>query len=165
VRLEITARYQLNGEDGLECLRVHHPDYRRHGLVSLFASTAIIGIGLLYLVLPGSDTAAMVTIGIGLTILIASVSQWLYLEHKLRKVWNQMDAVDLLISEAGLVATAKGVRSSVEWSRFLRVKEAKNHFLLYKSADLYNVIPKRGFASQEDVDRFRQLATKSIGVK
>ena len=133
--------------------------------MSILASLAIIGIGLLYLVLPGSDTAAMVTIGIGATILIFSVAQWAYLVHKLRKAWNQMDPVDLLVSEAGLVATAKGVRSNVEWSRFLRLKEAKNHFLLYLSADRYNIVPKRGFASQQDVDRFRALATQSIAVK
>jgi YcxB-like protein len=76
-----------------------------------------------------------------------------------------MDPVDLLVSEAGLVATAKGVRTNVEWSRFLRLKEAKNHFLLYTGADLYNIVPKRGFASEEDVDRFRQLATQRIGRK
>jgi len=76
-----------------------------------------------------------------------------------------MDPVELLISEAGIVATAKGVRSNLEWSRYLRMKEAKNHFLLYTSGDLYNIVPKRGFAGEEDIDRFRQLATQSIGVK
>jgi len=163
--VQIAAKYQLNGDDGLECLRAHDPGYRRNGVVSIVASVAIIGIGLLYLVIPGSDTAAMVTIGIGATILIFSVSQWAYLVHRLRKAWNQMDPVELLVSEAGIVATARGVRSSLEWSRYLRMKEAKNYFLLYTSPDLYNIVPKRGFASEEDIDRFRQLATQSIGVR
>jgi hypothetical protein len=163
--VQISARYQLNGDDGLECLRVHNPSYRKNIVVSAVASAAIIGIGLLYLFLPGSETAPLVTIGIGATILLFSLMQWAYLVQRLRQTWSDMDPIDLLASEAGLVATARGVRSNVEWSRFLRMKEAEKHFLLYTSTDLYNIVPKRGFVSQQDIAAFRQLATQGIGPK
>ena len=163
--MQVAARYQLNGDDGLECLRVHDPTYRRNIVVSVLASVAIIAIGLVYLVLPGGDTVPWVTIGIGAAISAFSLLQWVYLVRRLRRTWNQIEPIDLVVREDGLVATARGVHSAVAWSRFVRVKESKDHFLLYTSADLYNIVPKRGFAHQHDVDTFRQLATQGSAGK
>ena len=160
--MEVAAKYQLDGDDGLECLRVHDPTYQKNILVSILASVAIIGIGLVYLALPGGATVPLVVIGIGATILLMGLLQRGYLVRSLRRKWNQIDPVELVASEAGLVATAKGVRSNVEWSRFMRLKEAEKYFLLYKSADLYSIVPMRGFGTQQDIDRFRDLATQGI---
>ena len=163
--MQVTARYQLDGDDGLECLRVHDPTYRKNIVVTVLASMAIIAIGLVYLVLPGGDTLPWVTIGIGATIAAFSLAQWVYLVRRLRQTWNQIEPMELVVREDGLVATTRGVRSDVAWSRFVHLKESKKHFLLYTSADLYHIVPKRGFANQQDVGTFRQLATQGIGEK
>jgi len=161
----ITVRYQLNGADGLECLRVHDPKYRKNIVVSVAAAAAIVGIGVVYLLLPGGYTLPLVTIGIGVTILLFSLLQWTYLVRRLRRTWNQIDPIELVVDHEGIVATAKGVRSNVQWSRFLRLKESESHFLLYTSADLYHIVPKRGFDGQHDIDVFRELATEGIKVR
>ena len=44
----------------------------------------------------------------------------------------------------------------------MRFREAENHFLLYRSADLYTIVPKRGFSSVADIEAFREVAARGI---
>ena len=161
--MEITVRYQLNGDDGLECMRVHNPSYRTNVIVSTVASGAIIAIGSVWLALPGNHALAWVSIGIGVAILALGTVQRMYLVRRLRDQWSQMEPMDLTVRETGFLANERGALSDVAWSRFVRLGEAEHHFLLYKSADLYAIVPKRGFANESDIDAFREIATKAIG--
>jgi hypothetical protein len=82
--------------------------------------------------------------------------------RRLRRTWNQMEAMALTVRGDGFTANAQGAVSEVAWSRFVRLHESPNHFLLYRSADQYAIVPKRAFADQAQLDAFRELATKGI---
>jgi hypothetical protein len=44
-----------------------------------------------------------------------------------------------------------------EWKTYLRVQETQEQFLLYPQKRLANIIPKKSFRSDVDIQRFRQL--------
>jgi hypothetical protein len=161
--VELIARYQLNGEDGLECLRVHNPSFRMHTVVSVVASLAIILLGAAWLALPGSHLASWLSIGLGLGLVGLSVTQRALLTRRFRRTWNQMEPTELTVRENGVVVTERGAQSEVAWSRFKRLREGEKHFLLYRSADLYGIVPKRGFACEDDLEAFRKMAKQGIG--
>lgn len=68
---------------------------------------------------------------------------------------------ELRVSDDGFVVTERGAQSKVAWS-LCAFRESQNHFLLYKSADIYSIVPKRGFSGTADLDAFRDLATKAV---
>ena len=93
------------------------------------------------------------------------VVTWLQRAHmvqEVRKTWSQLGPIELTVREGGLLVTEQGAKSEFNWSRYVRLRESKNHFLLSRSSDIYAIVPKRGFANQEDLDSFRQIATRGI---
>lgn len=161
----LTVRYRLNGDDGLECLRVHQPSFQTNVIISIVASGAIIAIGLIWLVLPGNHALAWLSIGIGLAILVLGIVQRAYMVRRLRHTWNQTESMELTVRDGGFTANAEGAVSEVVWSRFVRLHEGPKHFLLYRSPDQYAIVPKRGFDGQAEVDAFRDIATRGIARK
>lgn len=160
--MEIVLRYHLNGNDALECLRVHAPSLQRNVVVSILASLALIGLGLACLALPGSAALAWACLGFGAaTLAIGSVYRACHL-RRLRHEWSQLEPIEVTVQDSGLIADERGTRTEVAWSRFVRFREAENHFLLYRSADLYTIVPKRGFSSVADIEAFREVAARGI---
>jgi hypothetical protein len=95
------------------------------------------------------------------TLVIGSVYRACHL-RRLRHELSQLEPIEVTVRESGLIAEQRGIRTEVAWSRFVRFREAENHFLLYESADLYAIVPKRGFSSVADIEAFRDVATRGI---
>ena len=160
-RLEL--KYQLTGPDVVECLKVHQPSFRLRLVVGVLASFSLIAIGALWLVLPGSWPAfAWASIGFGVATLVVQSVTLLNSWRFLRKNVPQLSEVSLAVDDQGLVVVERGARSEVGWSRYVRLGEGTNHFLLYRSKDLYVIVPKRGFTSASGVDEFRRMAIHGI---
>lgn len=66
------------------------------------------------------------------------------------------------ISETGIVSDTQLGRAETTWNNYERFRETSNLFLLYQSADLIGILPKRVFASQEELDRIRTLLGSRI---
>jgi hypothetical protein len=49
-----------------------------------------------------------------------------------------------------------------DWRAFLRAEETPTHFFLYTDRLMAYIVPKRGFASTEDVDRFGAMLREHI---
>jgi hypothetical protein len=86
-----------------------------------------------------------------------------YLARRLRDQGNQLEPTELEVRETGLVVTARGMRAEVSWSKYRRLRDAPGHFMLYQSADLYAIVPKRAFATDTEAAAFRAIALKAIG--
>lgn len=56
-------------------------------------------------------------------------------------------------------------QGTVQWEVFSRWKEGNGLFLLFQTERMMNILPKHGFASDEDVDAFRELLKEKIGPK
>jgi hypothetical protein len=58
--------------------------------------------------------------------------------------------------------TTETSTGEMTWANFIRFVESKNLFLLYPNKIVFHMIPKRAFASAEEMDSFRELATSKI---
>ena len=160
-RLEL--KYQLTGPDVVECLKVHQPSFKLRLGVGVMASFSLIAIGALWLVLPGSWRGfAWASIGFGLATLLIQSMTLVNVRRFLRKNVPQLSEISLTVDDQGLVVVERGARSEVGWSRYVRLGEGDNHFLLYRTKDLYVIVPKRCFTSVSDVEEFRQMARNGI---
>jgi hypothetical protein len=59
------------------------------------------------------------------------------------------------ISDAGFVSDHPLGHSETTWNTFDKFRETKDLFLLYQSADLISILPKRVFATAADLEQFR----------
>ena len=48
------------------------------------------------------------------------------------------------------------------WTSFDRFTETRNLFLIYQTRDIARLVPKRAFASEEDLARFRALLSSKV---
>ena len=67
-------------------------------------------------------------------------------------------------SEAGLHVAGAKADTVLNWKLFKEVIETKNYFLLvfHDRRQLFQLIPKRAFASLQEVDAFREMAKRGI---
>jgi hypothetical protein len=68
-------------------------------------------------------------------------------------------------SDAGLQVAGANTDTLLNWSLFNQVIETKNYFLLIfrQRRKLFQMIPKRAFASPQDEERFRAMSKREIG--
>lgn len=50
----------------------------------------------------------------------------------------------------------------MQWQLYIKAVETKNLFMLYQAKALFNMIPKRAFSSDEQVEEFRELLRTKI---
>lgn len=88
------------------------------------------------------------------------------LPRKSRRVYEQRKDLQrpcsFSASDAGLLSSAEGVTGLKPWSDYLKWKESDSTLLLYMSDHMYQIIPKRFFASAADLDAFRSVVGQKI---
>jgi YcxB-like protein len=65
----------------------------------------------------------------------------------------------ITISDAGFISDSPMGRIETTWNLYEKFRETNNLFLLYQSADLIGILPKRVFATPADLQQFRSLLT------
>jgi hypothetical protein len=68
----------------------------------------------------------------------------------------------ITISDAGFISDHPLGRAETTWNMYEKFRETNNLFLLYQSADLIGILPKRVFATPVDLQQFRSLLTAKI---
>jgi YcxB-like protein len=66
------------------------------------------------------------------------------------------------VSEEGLHFSTEGMAGTKPWTDYLRWKEGKDVILIYMSDDLYQMMPKRFFASDADMQAFREYLSQRV---
>ena len=91
---------------------------------------------------------------------------WFIVPYKCRRAYAQRKDLQrectFLPSEEGLAFKSADTEGEKRWSDYLKWKEGKSVFLLYMSDNLYQLVPKRFFASEADIERFRDILTRKI---
>lgn len=65
-----------------------------------------------------------------------------------------------LFSETGITTEDPTAATQLQWKVFFQVRETKTLFLLFSHPHYANVIPKRAFATAEDLAHFRELLAR-----
>ena len=123
----------------------------------------MLGLGLFFALFDEATRAlGIVFIAIAiLMIVIAPFTQKLSAKRFFRKNPHLQKECRIDISEQGVECSTEDFHSEVGWSRFPKWQESERIFLLYNSARVYSIFPKRAFAAEE-VDAFRSLLTQKI---
>ncbi len=74
--------------------------------------------------------------------------------------WHHPITVE--VNKEILKFTSVTYESSIQWQFFIKAIETKNLFMLYPAKALFNVIPKRAFSSDQQMDEFRGLLQTKI---
>lgn len=66
------------------------------------------------------------------------------------------------VTETGFVSDHPLGHSEAAWNRFEKFRETARLFLLYQSADLISILPKRVFTTPAELEQFRSLLTSKV---
>lgn len=67
------------------------------------------------------------------------------------------------ITDPGITIRQTGCVTTMEWTYFIRFVETRNTLLLFTSGRIGHILPKRAFASEEQLQQFRSFAQAHIG--
>ncbi|HEU5413835.1 MAG TPA: YcxB family protein [Candidatus Angelobacter sp.] len=66
------------------------------------------------------------------------------------------------VNETGIISDHQLGRSEASWNTYFKFQETARSFLLYQSADVIGILPKRAFATSSDLQQFRALLISKI---
>lgn len=66
------------------------------------------------------------------------------------------------VSDIGIVSDNQLGHTESAWNMYEKFRETQNLFLLYQSADIIGIVPKRAFASPADLEQFRSLIASKV---
>lgn len=70
------------------------------------------------------------------------------------------DAYELRFDEKGLYFNTRNMDSTIGWEFYQQVIEDGKFFLLVFGKNQFTVVPKRAFASEAEIERFRSLVSR-----
>ena len=66
------------------------------------------------------------------------------------------------VSDTGIVSDHQMGHTESAWNMYEKFRETQNLFLLYQSADIIGIVPKRTFARLADLEQFRALIASKV---
>ncbi len=66
------------------------------------------------------------------------------------------------ISDTGIVSDHQLGHTESAWNMYEKFRETQKLFLLYQSADIIGIVPKRAFANPADLQQFRALMASKV---
>lgn len=75
-----------------------------------------------------------------------------------------LNETDIEISEDGIINTNKESRVHQKWSSITRYAITREYFFLYTNSIQAQIIPKRLFTSQKEIDEFDKFLTEKISL-
>ena len=157
----LQLRYEITPAEHLEMVKVV-----RSSLAGQFIRTflGIIGIGLgiaSYRYFDRSLGWLMISIFITFIILPVFLP---YIVH--RRVYYRNPRIfgmrTVTFDDEGMKSDSEIAHVERKWSSFEKFKETNNLFLTYQTKDVVGIVPKRAFATQDDVTQFRDLLTSRM---
>ncbi|HEY3052151.1 MAG TPA: YcxB family protein, partial [Thermoanaerobaculia bacterium] len=92
-----------------------------------------------------------------------------FLWYSKREAWQMMKQYKWLSEQSqvelrpdGLFWTTPTGSAIVPWDHLYGWREGQSLFLVYMTPDLYHLVPKRWFASANDVDTFRTALNSNV---
>lgn len=156
----VQLKYEITPSDHLEMLKVRFGFGARLGKILLGIAGILLGAFGCYFF--GGTWIVVVVVFASLTIVQLLMP---YIFH--RRIYHRnprlFEMRTVTFNDDGL-RSEKATTGTVEakWSSFEKFKETKNLFLTYQTKDVIGMVPKRAFASPEDVAQFRKLLASKL---
>lgn len=156
----IKITYKILPADHLEMLRtVRYTAQRQLMRIAI----CVVGLGVSFLAYEtlGTDWLVLVgffTVFLGLQIAMPYIVHW----HIYRRNTRLFGIRTTTFGEDSLVTDSEIHHVEIKWSSFERFKETRNLFLVVQTKDVAGIVPKRAFADEEELHRFRSLISSKL---
>jgi len=80
----------------------------------------------------------------------------------LKQSANLRSAIHYTISDDGITQEAATSQSQLGWATYIKAQETKDFFLLYMRKSMAHSIPKRAFASADEISQFREMLRRHV---
>jgi hypothetical protein len=163
-------QYTVTAEDYADAFHLHRPEFAARWKSGVILASGLLTVGAILLVLSfvsvtGGDSPhemrfwAGVSVSVGWVTLLGLLRERQLLQDLWRRLAAAHDRIDLRADHSGLHQRQRSYSGQAEWPYFISCRESPRLFLLYFNRGQYAIIPKRAFASIEDIESFRKLAT------
>ncbi|MGE5657476.1 MAG: YcxB family protein [Actinomycetota bacterium] len=153
--------YQLTLNDYVEASQAH---LKSRSILLWIGSILFFLIGILSIIFNPAEGMGycFVVLGIFYIPLIKLINR-----YQLTRLWKSQpsirEPISLEVNEERINFKSPAFESNVKWQVYTKFRETKKLFMLYQSHHLFNILPKRAFVSNEQLDQFRELLrTKGI---
>lgn len=131
------------------------------GLFSLVA----LAISLYWLIAVGDAKFVVVLIGPALLGIAVAVGRRNVYKNAKRTFETVNGPVKWRFTNEGFSTEATAGSTDQKWESLEELKETEHEFLLYPQKPMFIILPKKSFASGQDIDGFRELALNGLGTK
>jgi len=166
----VTLNYQLTLDDYLEATRFHSKSkpIEYYGMQFLGWFGLIVGVFLLAVGtvkdLTGYVVGALSLLGGAYIVLAFTVLRKYLHERRLKRFPSFLLPIVLKVSATQLSFQTAEEGTQFGWKKYKKSLEAENLFLLYRSDKAFQLVPKRAFANEADLEQFRAWVS-GIGQK
>ena len=157
----LRVHYQISLAEYVEMARLRHRSSLRW-IVGLGIGFLGVAAGILYYfaVDHGSGIFMVATSSFFLALLLLIPT--LVFRKEYRNNPKLFGLRTVVIGERGIVSDSPLGHIEATWDNFEKLRETENLFVLYQSRDVIGILPKRVFASQNELDRCRTLLAAKI---
>ena len=158
---------QLEWTDYLEAQLLHgkpsgYNKTKKYGLFSIIAVLVLL-YGF-YLVVIGQISFLLFSPAF-LFILLFLLYRYVFFPKKIKKVFSQQKSMqvpfEMEFTEEGLIASNEFGNSTYPWENFLKWKENDDILVIYQSDIMFNIIPKRCFSNDQEIENFKKYLMKN----
>lgn len=159
--------YRLSVKDYQEATQAH----LKLQLWLYFFFWFFIILGLFFLIIPFISEARLDLFIVCYFVFFAIIFFNPYFSNSLRnyffsRTWkgfhNFHHPITIEVDEEQLKLQTINCESTIRWQLYIKAIETKNLFMIYQVKELFNIIPKRAFNSDEQIDEFRDLLQTKI---
>jgi len=165
--VNFALQFDYTFEDYLEAARAHGKRSLLFTVSWYFIATIVaLAAGVTAVQAIQQEPVSLNVLGMLIPASFLFVTSPLFVRLMARKQWNQQPQsqgrIDYEITPDVLRAATKTSTAEMTWAGFIRFVETKNLFLLYPNKLIFHIIPKRAFASLDELASFRELAASKI---
>ena len=159
--LAVQLKYEIALPEFMEMAWIRH----RSSVRWIFGiCVGVLGLlmGLIFYVY-ANPALAIVLIAFSILLLLmqfvvpTQVFRWIY-----RRNPRMFGTRTINITDSGIIADYELGHIETAWSMYEKFRETEKLFLLYQSADLIGIVPKRAFADAAAIEQFRTLVASKV---
>ena len=154
-------QYEITLQEFLEMAWLRYRSSLR-GIIGMCLAAIVFALGVFCYVFVAHDLG-LYLVGLSIVfalILLAATS--LSFRRVYRRNRRMFGMRTVSINDAGVISDHPLGHSETNWNMFDQFRETEHIFLLYQSADLISILPKRMFAAPAELEQFQALIMTKI---
>ena len=131
-------------------------------IIGICLGIVMLALGLVFYVYADHSVGIILIAGSIFLLLLQLIIPPLVFARVYRRNSRLFGMRTVTVSDHGIVSDNQLGHTESAWNMYEKFRETRNLFLLYQSADIIGIVPKRAFASPAELEQFRSLIASRI---